>query len=61
MNTKKNPSSDGFSEIRTMVRLATLFYMEDLSQREIAKLTGLSRSKVSRLLKKARKQNSIHI
>lgn len=44
-----------------MVKLATLFYQEGNSQREIAELTGLSRSKVSRLLKKARQHEIVHV
>lgn len=44
-----------------MVKLATLFYQEGYSQREIAELTGLSRSKVSRLLKKARQNDIVQV
>jgi deoxyribonucleoside regulator len=44
-----------------MVKLANLFYQEGYSQRKIAELTGLSRSKVSRLLKKARQHDIVHV
>jgi deoxyribonucleoside regulator len=61
MTNQENPPPETWPEIRSMVRLATLFYQEGYSQREIADLTGLSRSKVSRLLKKARQQDIVHV
>jgi DNA-binding transcriptional regulator LsrR (DeoR family) len=59
--TQELPPTEAWPEIRSMVKLATLFYQEGYSQREIAKMTGLSRSKVSRLLKKARQNEIIHV
>ncbi len=44
-----------------MVRLATLHYMEELSQREIATQMSLSPAKVSRLLKKARQRGIVEV
>jgi deoxyribonucleoside regulator len=55
------PPTEIWPEIRSMVKLATLFYQEGYSQREIAELTGFSRSKVSRLLKKARQNDIVHV
>jgi len=61
MTTQELPPTETWPEIRSMVKLATLFYQEGYSQREIAELTGLSRSKVSRLLKKARQHDIVHV
>jgi deoxyribonucleoside regulator len=61
MSSLELPPSETWPEIRSMVKLATLFYQEGYSQREIAELTGLSRSKVSRLLKKARQHDIVHV
>ena len=61
MTTQELPPSEIWPEIRSMVKLATLFYQEGYSQREIAELTGFSRSKVSRLLKKARQHDIVHV
>jgi len=55
------PPRNEWPKIRLMVRLATLYYQEGLAQWEIAELTGLSSSKVSRLLKKARQQRIVEV
>jgi multiple sugar transport system substrate-binding protein len=44
-----------------LTRVAYLYYERDLKQREIARLLGLSRSKVSRLLSEARKCGVVEI
>ena len=44
-----------------MVKVATLFYQEGYSQRQIAEKTRLSKSKVSRLLKKARENGIVKV
>ncbi len=48
---------------RLLLRVAHLYYIENLTQEEIAPLVNLSRSRVSRLLKEARERSyvSIHI
>lgn len=42
------------------VRVAWLYYKEDLTQKEIAKRFGISRSKVVRLLKNIKKEGIVH-
>lgn len=44
-----------------MTRVASLYYLEDMIQSEIAKSLGLSRIKVGRLLKKARREGIVEI
>jgi DNA-binding transcriptional regulator LsrR (DeoR family) len=44
-----------------LARVATLYYLEDKTQAEIAKEIGLSRQKVQRLLKQAREQRVVEI
>ncbi|MCD6103150.1 MAG: winged helix-turn-helix transcriptional regulator [Thermotogaceae bacterium] len=44
-----------------MIRVAWQYYYENRSQREIAKLFGLSRQKVQRLLRKARDEGLVRI
>lgn len=44
-----------------LARVATLYYLEDKTQAEIAKELGLSRQKVQRLLKQAREQRVVEI
>ena len=47
---------------REIMRLvAELYYERDLSQPEVAAITGFSVSKVSRLLSAAREQGIVHI
>jgi len=61
---KKNARSHdgGFSsEVELLTRVASLYYVEDQTQIEIAKNLGLSRPKVGRLLQKARDQGIVQI
>jgi lsr operon transcriptional repressor len=44
-----------------LVRIAWLYYMEELTQKEIARRFNMSRVKVTRLLKKARDQGLVEI
>lgn len=44
-----------------LVQVATLYYLQDKSQAEIAGLTGLSRSNISRILTAAREQGVVEI
>ncbi|HEY8346455.1 MAG TPA: sugar-binding transcriptional regulator [Symbiobacteriaceae bacterium] len=48
-------------EERLLVEIAHLYYEEDLTQNEIAKRLGLSRPKVSRLLKEAKEKGLVKI
>lgn len=48
-------------ELELMTRVASLYYLEDITQGEIAELLGLSRPKVGRLLKKAREEGIVEI
>jgi len=51
----KNPS-----EADLLTRMAWLYYKEDMTQHEIAKRLNLSRSKVVRLLQKAKDEGIVH-
>jgi deoxyribonucleoside regulator len=44
-----------------LARIAYLYYKEDLTQQQIAKQTGLSRPKIARLLKEARRTGIVRI
>ncbi|SHJ36685.1 DNA-binding transcriptional regulator LsrR, DeoR family [Geosporobacter subterraneus DSM 17957] len=48
-------------DIRLMVKCCILYYEEDLGQQEIAKLLGISRPTVSRLLKEAKESGIVKI
>jgi len=43
----------------TLVQLATLYYLGDVSQERLSEIMGLSRTKVSRLLKQCREQKIV--
>ncbi|WP_103134873.1 sugar-binding transcriptional regulator [Mesotoga sp. B105.6.4] len=45
----------------TMIKVCKLYYLEDLTQSEIAKLVGISRPQVSRLLTKAKNEGIVRI
>ena len=49
------------AEIELLTRVASLYYMEDATQAEIAAALGLSRPKVARLLSKARAEGIVEI
>src|SRR5699024_2776830 len=46
---------------KDIIKIAKLYYYGNLSQEQIAKLMGLSRPKVSRLLTEARELNIVQI
>ncbi|MCR4432040.1 MAG: sugar-binding transcriptional regulator [Tepidanaerobacteraceae bacterium] len=48
-------------DIELMIKVAELYYLDDVPQREIAQKLNLSRPKVSRLLKAAKEHNLIDI
>jgi deoxyribonucleoside regulator len=48
-------------EIRLMVQVCKMYYLEELSQEEIAKHLFISRPQVSKLIKKAKKNNIVSI
>ncbi len=47
--------------LELMTRAATLYYLEDLTQAEIAQKLGIMRSRVVRLLKRARQEHIVEI
>jgi deoxyribonucleoside regulator len=49
------------TDLQHMLQAARMYYENDLSQQEIAQSLGLSRQKVSRLLKEARALGIVHI
>jgi DNA-binding transcriptional regulator LsrR (DeoR family) len=48
-------------DLELMTRVASLYYMEDVTQADIASRLGLSRPKVGRLLEKARREGVVDI
>ncbi len=48
-------------DVELMTRVASLYYLDDLTQGEIADSLGLSRPKVGRLLKRAREEGIVEI
>jgi DNA-binding transcriptional regulator LsrR (DeoR family) len=52
---------DQHAHFELLARVASLYYLEDKTQQEIAKETGLSRQKVQRLLRQAREQHIVEI
>lgn len=48
-------------DIELMTRIASLYYLDDITQNEIAEQLGLSRPKVGRLLKRAREVGIVEI
>ena len=55
-------SADALTQdIELMTRVASLYYLEDSTQGEIADALGLSRPKVGRLLKRAREEGIVEI
>lgn len=46
---------------RTMTMISKLYYEENMTQQQIAKQTGLSRMKVSRILQKAKEEGIVRI
>ncbi|MCL6431090.1 MAG: sugar-binding transcriptional regulator [Anaerolineae bacterium] len=53
-------ASDGEAK-RLLYKVSVAYYVDDLTQKEIAKRLGLSRIKVSRLLKQAREEGIVQI
>lgn len=45
----------------TMMKVCKLYYIEDKTQSEIARLVGISRPQVSRLLTKAKNEGVVRI
>lgn len=48
-------------DVELMIKVAELYYVDDMPQREIAQKLNISRPKVSRLLKAAKENNLIEI
>jgi len=59
--THRSPSFDQSSEDQLLVRIAWLYYMEDLTQAEIADRLNVSRIKITRYLKRAREKGLVQI
>ncbi|HHY63079.1 MAG: sugar-binding transcriptional regulator [Bacillota bacterium] len=57
MEIEQNPSS----EHELLVRVARMYYEHDLNQQEIAERVGLSRSRISRLLTRAREVGIVQV
>ena len=53
--------ASGVDRKRLLYKIATAYYKDDLTQKEIAKRLGLSRIKVSRLLRQAREERIVQI
>jgi deoxyribonucleoside regulator len=49
------------NDLRLLTKIATLYYTNDLTQEEIADRLGLSRQKVGRLLKQAKREGVVQI
>jgi DNA-binding transcriptional regulator LsrR (DeoR family) len=55
------PSNELSHDAELLSRVASLYYLEDITQAEIATMLGLSRPKVGRLLKRARDEGVVEI
>lgn len=55
------PRTSNFIDIRLLSKVSSMYYDQNLNQREIAKRLHLSRPKVSRLLKQAREQGVVQV
>ena len=51
----------GFDEQRLLVKIARMYYEQDMTQARIAQVLDLSRQKVQRLLSQARDEGVVHI
>lgn len=60
MPSSRIPSDENI-KTNVMVRAAWLYYMENMTQQEIAERLGISRIKVMRILKEAREQDIVEI
>ncbi|MEF8795110.1 MAG: sugar-binding transcriptional regulator [Salinivenus sp.] len=54
-------TTEDAGELRLMTKASSLYYLQDLNQREIASRLHLSRPKVSRLLRRARDRDIVQI
>lgn len=54
-------TADLSQDVELMTRVASLYYLDDMTQGEIADSLGLSRPKVGRLLKRAREEGIVEI
>lgn len=54
-------ASPGQADVELMTRVASLYYIEDATQAQIASLLSLSRPKVGRLLQRARHEGVVQI
>ncbi|BCX05956.1 MAG: DNA-binding protein [Candidatus Roseilinea sp.] len=65
LNTRANQVDDSVDEINPdielLTRVASMYYLDDATQQEIALALGLSRPKVGRLLKKAKEEGIVEI
>ncbi|MFM7321350.1 MAG: sugar-binding transcriptional regulator [Armatimonadota bacterium] len=61
MSTTNPGSTPAPPDLEILVRVATLYHMEDRTQEEIAAVMGISRVKVGRLLRRARGEGVVEI
>src|SRR5215472_16879431 len=57
----KQRAKDLSDTLELMTRVATLYYLEDQTQAEVAQKLGVQRSRVVRLLKRARAEGIVEI
>ena len=59
---KDTPRSDrGEVRAETLIKIATLYYYEDVTQEVLSQRFGMSRAKISRLLRRAREEGLVEI
>ena len=58
-NGRKERMAVAKTDRDTLVQLATLYYLGDMSQEQLSQIMGISRTKVSRLLKQCREQKIV--
>ncbi|GAC69643.1 sugar-binding transcriptional regulator [Gordonia soli] len=61
MSSPQRTSSESGHDLRLLVRAATMYHLEGLTQAEIAARLGLSRPTAGRLVARARAQGLVHV
>src|SRR6202048_4499611 len=59
--TGENRSMSRLDEIRLMAKVARMYYDQGIRQQEITERLDINKSKISRMLKRARKANIVRI
>ncbi len=60
-NTPARPNIDGSKRDDLLIRVASMYYERDYSQRKIGDILNISRSNISRLLKEAKEKGLVEI